>query len=227
MSIVQERCPACAAPLPIQPGDRRLKCSYCGAALNVERHGESISIELTQRMIGTIEQNGVQTQAEFRRLRLTQELTSAEMRLANVQSEMRSIERGPANAVSRTQLNELNAQAIELKQQIARIQAQLYPNAARIPAAPKRPMQRLSPQRIAWLLMSVDGRINRAEFWAGALIFFGVYLALMIVFALQRAIPDEGGTIARAGRGAIESSVRSATTHSALDWNCSWRQTLS
>jgi uncharacterized membrane protein YhaH (DUF805 family) len=203
MSIVQERCPACSAPLPIQPGDQRLTCGYCGASLNIERHGHGISVELAQRVIGSIEQNGAQTQVEFRRLRLTQELSSAEMRLANVQSERRAIARGPINPVSRAQLNELQAQELELQQQVTTLQAQLYPNARSAPIIPKQPMQKVSLQRLGWLLLSMDGRANRAEFWAGAVVIFAIYLALVIVLAIIRAIPDGDGALARAGEAIL------------------------
>src|SRR4051812_40286156 len=114
MSVVQQRCPACSAPLSIPLGIHRLKCSYCGSALSVEEHGDRLSVELGDRMLSSIEQSGAQTQAEVRRLQLTQALSSAEMRLANIQSEMRTIQRGPVNTVSRSQLEELNEKSIEL-----------------------------------------------------------------------------------------------------------------
>src|SRR5262245_14473599 len=113
MSVVQQRCPACSAPLSIQPGVQRLKCAYCGAVLAVEEQGNAISVQIADRMIQSIEQGSSQTQAEVRRLRLTQELASAEMLLANTQSEMRTIQRQPLNAVSRSQLEELNEKSIE------------------------------------------------------------------------------------------------------------------
>src|SRR5438552_608936 len=108
MSVVQLRCPACSAPLPIppgaiQPGNRQVKCSYCGALLNVEDHGDGLSLAFANRVLSSIEQSSAQTQAEVHRLQLTQELSSAEMRLSNIQSEMRTIQRGPINAVSRNQ----------------------------------------------------------------------------------------------------------------------------
>jgi uncharacterized membrane protein YhaH (DUF805 family) len=200
MSIVQERCPACSAPLPIiQPGVRRLQCGYCGSALSVERRGDTISVELAERVIGFIEQSGVQSQAEFRRLLLTQELSSAEMQLANLQSEMRAIQREPANAISRSQLNELQAKSIELRQQIAGLKGQLYPGSQPTPTPRPRPMDwRFTPQRIGWLLLSFDGRTNRLEFWVGALVFLVVYLVLVIVFAILGALPEGDGTSARA-----------------------------
>lgn len=198
MSVVLERCPACSAPLPIQLGDRQVRCAFCGSALNVARQGGAISVELAQRVLGSLEESGALAQAEFRRLRLTQELASAEMRLANLQSEQRTIERGPINAVSRRQLEELSAQSLALRQQIADYQAQLYPNAQVAPVNARRVGDwQITPQRIGWLLFSLRGRAHRGEFWAGALVCAGIYLALVIVMALSRALPNGDGLVVR------------------------------
>lgn len=200
MSIVQQRCPACSAPLPIIQPSERLRCRYCGAALSIERHGSHVSVELAERMIGSLEQSGAQNQAEFRHLRLTQELASAEMQLANVQSEMRSIQRGPVNGVSRTQLNELQAKQIELQQRIASLKAQLYPGSASAPTIPRQSTDlRLTPQRFGWLLFSLNGRANRLDFWVGTLVGVGVYVSLVIVTAILRAMPDDGGALTNLG----------------------------
>lgn len=202
MSVVQERCPACSAPLPIiQPNVRRLQCSYCGSGLSIERQGNSIAVELAEKMLGTIEQSGVQTQAEFRRLRLTQELSSAEMRLAHIQSEIRSIERGPLNGVSRSHLNELRAQAVELQQRIAQIQGELYPEAGQaIPEASKPSSRRgFSPGHIRWLLFSMRGRATRTDFWRGAFVLFGLYIIFSITTAILQAIPEDAGGLASIG----------------------------
>src|SRR5215218_4934473 len=127
-----------------------------------------MAVELAERVLGAIEQGEAQSQAEFQRLRLTQELASAEMRLANVQSEMRAIQRGPVNAVSRRQLDELNEKANDLQSQIANFQAQLYPNRLPAASAPKRLYAwQITPQRISWLLFSIHGRASRLEFWTG------------------------------------------------------------
>jgi uncharacterized membrane protein YhaH (DUF805 family) len=200
MSIVQQRCPACAAPLPIQPGERRLKCVYCGSALSIERHGDEISVELAEQVLGKIEQSGAQTQAEFQRIRLTQELHAAEMRLAHVQGEMRSIQRGPMNAISRTQLNEIHQESLTLQKQIADLKRELDPDAQPAPVEQARVLQRLSPQRLIWMLFTFDGRATRAEFWIGAAITFGIFISLTIVSSILRAIPEAGGgpaTVAR------------------------------
>jgi uncharacterized membrane protein YhaH (DUF805 family) len=171
----------------------RLKCSYCGATLTVEQHGNNLTVELADRVLGAIAQGKVQSQAEFQRLRLTQELSSAEMQLANVQSEMRAIQRGPINAVSRRQLDELNEKADDLQSQIANLQAQLYPNSPSLVGAPTRlEAWRITPQRIGWLLFSTNGRASRLEFWAGAVVFAAIYVALVIIFAIQRLLPDGG-----------------------------------
>ena len=200
MSIVQHRCPACSAPLPIIQQSERLSCRYCGAALSVERHGSTVSVELAERMIGSLEQSGAQNQVEFRHLRLTQELTSAEMQLANVQSEMRSIQRGPVSGVSRTQLTELQAKQIELQQRTASLKAQLYPGSSAALTTPKRSTDlRLTPQRIGWLLFSFNGRANRLDFWVGTLVAVGIYLSLIVVSTFLRAMPDDGSAFAGAG----------------------------
>ncbi|MCB0188298.1 MAG: DUF805 domain-containing protein [Caldilineaceae bacterium] len=192
MSIVQQLCPACAAPLPIQPGERRLKCVYCGADLTIERDGDEISVTLADEVIGKID-----------RLRLTQELHAAEMRLANVQSEIRSIQRGPSNGMSRTQLNQLHQEATKLQQQIASIKVQLDPNAEPVPVAQGGDTQPWSLKKLVWLLFTFNGRATRAEFWAGAAVTFGVWLVLLVLSAIVRAIPETGGGVAAAVRGLL------------------------
>jgi len=182
MSIVQQLCPACAAPLPIQPGERRLNCVYCGADLTIERDGDEISVTLADEVIGKID-----------RLRLTQELHAAEMRLANVQSEIRSIQRGPSNGMSRTQLNQLHKESTTLQQQIASIKAQLDPDAEPAPVAQVGDTQPWSLKKLVWLLFTFNGRATRTEFWAGAAVTMGIWLVLFVFSAIVNTIPDGGG----------------------------------
>ena len=189
MSIVQQLCPACAAPLPIQPGERRLKCVYCGADLTIERDGDEISVTLADEVIGKID-----------RLRLTQELHAAEMRLMNVQSEIRSIQRGPSNNMSRTQLNQLHKESTTLQQQIASIKAQLDPTAEPAPVSAAGDTQPWSLKKLVWLFFTFDGRATRTEFWAGAAVTVGIWLVLLVLSAIVRAIPETGGGIATAIR---------------------------
>ena len=200
MSIVQQLCPACAGPLPIQPGERRLKCIYCGSTLTIERHGDEISVELAEEVIGKIEQSGAQTQAEFQRLRLTQELHAVELRLANVQSEMRSIQRGPSNGMSRMQLDQLYKESTTLQQQIAEIKTQLDPDAQPKMAAEAADKPPLTLDRLRWLFLTFDGRATRTEFWMGAAVTVGIWLTLLAVSAIIRAIPEASGGIANGAR---------------------------
>lgn len=192
MSIVQQQCPACAAPLPVQPAQRRVKCDYCGSALSVEQQGDQISLELAERVIDKLQQSGAQTHAELTRMRLTQELHSAEMRLANVQSEMRSIQRGPSNVISRTHLNELHLESQALQKQIAAIKAQLYPDAQPADAAQSNSTPRLTLERLVWLLFTFGGRATRGEFWIGAGITFVLFLVRLLINSILEAIPGEG-----------------------------------
>jgi uncharacterized membrane protein YhaH (DUF805 family) len=192
MSIVQQQCPACAAPLPVQPGQRRLKCDYCASALSVERHGDEISLELAEQVIDKLQQSGAQTQAEFTRMRLTQELHSAEMRLANVQSEMRSIQRSTMNTISRNHLNELHQESQILQKQIAGIKAQLYPDAQPVHAEQSNSTPQLTLDRLVWLLFTFGGRATRGEFWIGAGITFTLFLVGLLINSLLDAIPGEG-----------------------------------
>jgi LSD1 subclass zinc finger protein len=196
MSVVQQRCPACAAPLSIPPGTRQIRCSYCGSLLRVEGQGGNLSVELADRVINSIEQSGSQTQAEVRRLQQTQELSTAEMRLANIQSEMRAIQRQPITPVSRRQLEELDEESLELQYQIRRLHAIVYPNSQLLPPATRGTRSwRLSPQGVGWLLFSFSGRANRVEYWSGIVVCFCIYLSWLVVTAILRAIGPTDGFI--------------------------------
>jgi uncharacterized membrane protein YhaH (DUF805 family) len=166
---------------------------FCGSALSIERHGSDVSVELAGRVLDSLEQSDAQRQEEFHRLRLTQELHAAEMRLANVQSEVRSIQRGPINAVSRNHLNELHQEQVALQKQIADLKAQLYPDVQPVSIAQEGAEQPFSWERLLWLLFTVDGRATRSEFWTGAAITILIYATMMLVMAISRAIPPEGG----------------------------------
>lgn len=181
MTLVQQRCPACSAPLPaLHLGEQQLTCAYCGSVLHIEHRGDAISVEVAKRVLDRLDESGAQTQEEFRRLRLTQELANTEMRLANVQSEMRTIRRGPMNPMARRQLEELHRESIALQQQIADLNARLYPNATPTPRPSEHPSPRLSWQRLTWLFFSLDGRATRSDFWAGVFVFFAIFVILAI-----------------------------------------------
>jgi uncharacterized membrane protein YhaH (DUF805 family) len=201
MSVVQERCPACSAPLPlVQASIHRFQCDYCGSPLSVERQGSNLTIALAERVLGSLEQSEAMTQAEFRRLRLTQELSAAEMRLANVQSEIRSIQRGPVNAVSRTHLNELSEEQNALQKQIAHLKAQLYPNAAPAAAVQKAAIRPFTVQRLWWLIFTFEGRATRSEFWIGAGIAFIIFLSFITLSTFTQNLPVDVSWIAAAAR---------------------------
>lgn len=181
MTLVQQRCPACSAPLPLlQPGESRLTCAYCGSALRIERHGDEIAVEVAKRVLDRLDENDAQAQDEFRRLRLTQKMANVEMSLANVQREMRAIQRGPINPVARKQLEKLHQESIALQKQIAELNTRLNPNAAAPSSLPERPKLRLSGERLTWLFFSLDGRATRSEFWAGIFVFFAIFVILAI-----------------------------------------------
>lgn len=193
MSIVQQRCPACAGPLSIQPGTRRVQCVYCGSALSIARDGDEISVTLAEEVLGKIEASGAQTQAELQRLRLLQELSNAEMRLASVQGEMRSIQRGQMNALARTHLNELHQESLALQKQIAELKHRIDPDNVPAPGEQVAEKQTLSLDRLLWLFFNFQGRATRSEFWVGALVAVAVWVSLMIMSAIARAVPEGGG----------------------------------
>src|SRR5690606_2070431 len=107
VSVVQEACPSCAAPLQISGNANRIKCPYCATSLAVQRHGSEVALEAAGAISSTIEKSGFDTQSELRRLQVMQELSMAQMRLASVQGEIRAIERLPVTPVTRKQLAEL------------------------------------------------------------------------------------------------------------------------
>ena len=83
---------------------------------------------------------------------------------------MRTIQRGPMTPISRSQLEQLNEQSLELQHEIRRLNAILYPNSQSDATGRQHPQPwRLSPQGIGWLLFSFNGRANRVEYWVGDL----------------------------------------------------------
>lgn len=190
MSVVQEACPSCAAPLDIPASATKFKCPYCSTSLAVQRHGSEVALAIGSALTSSIEKSGTQTQeaikegsyvtqTELRRLQISQDLSMAQMRLSNVQGEIRSIERLPVTPVTRNQLVELRASEADLKRQIKTLSDILNPPppTATSQAVPERSVTTLNNGRnIAWLLFSPTGRISRSQYWIGvavlAVIFF-------------------------------------------------------
>jgi uncharacterized membrane protein YhaH (DUF805 family) len=193
MSVVQEVCPSCAAPLTIPENIARIKCPYCATSLAVQQNGSEVALALTTSVAATIEQSGVQTQAaikegafvtqaELRRLQVAQDLSMAQMRLVNVQGEIRSIERLPLTAVSQKQLRELRANEADLQHQIKNLTDVLYPpSAPASPALAKTPADSDNRRRqLPWLLFSPVGRATRGHYWLGVAILFVIWLFIAL-----------------------------------------------
>lgn len=186
MSLVQEACPNCGAPVQIPPGTIRMKCPYCMMTLAVERQNGEVALEIADRIAGSLERTSARTQAtiqegtyvtqaELRRLQIAQDLSMAQMRLSNVQSEIRAVERSPQTAVTRNQLRDLRSQEVALRQQIAALHNVLYPTATST-AAGHAVTRSASTELIVpgiglrRLLFSFEGRASRSAFWLGLLI---------------------------------------------------------
>lgn len=195
MAVVQEVCPACAAPLVLPTDSTQFKCPYCSTPLSMQRSGNEFTLALANTLTASIEKSGSQTheaikegsyvtQTELRRLQIAQDISMAQMRLSNVQSEIRSIERLPATALTRKQLSELRASEADLRRQIKTLSDVLSPPSPtdpQIKIASKAATTSVTPKGPGWIFFSFKGRLGRRGYWLGGII-------VTIIFSIAVAI---------------------------------------
>ena len=103
MEIMNMSCPSCQAPLKIPNDLDRLTCGYCGSELVVKRTTDFATLNLVEEVSQTIQEVGNETQstiregtsvtqAELRRLQISQEISALQLQLTSVQSEIRTLE---------------------------------------------------------------------------------------------------------------------------------------
>jgi len=197
MALQSETCPSCGAPVEVPENTNQTKCRYCLASLTVERNRGEIGLKVIEKVADSIESSGIKTQsviqegtaitqAELKRLQLSQDLSNTQLRLSSVQSEMRSLERTKLDRITKTQLRELKAQEITLKQHIIMLQDSLNPvltsSATYQSSAGRKPVVESGEHPQAWsnLLFSFKGQIARKQFWIG----FGLVCVIIFIRSL-------------------------------------------
>jgi LSD1 subclass zinc finger protein len=142
-------CSSCGAPLNIPLDAEQVSCTYCGAALIVQRSEGHISLKIAEKVSQTIQDVGGQTQAsiregteitqsELKRLQITQEQSSLQIQLTNIQSEIRSLERLKSDRKIKGQIKELQSKEKNLIARINGLQKFLEPpseNPTKLPSS--------------------------------------------------------------------------------------------
>ena len=148
MDIQTLTCPSCGASLSVPRGASRVTCDYCGNTLGVTLSGKGATLELVQQVAETVAASGESTrsaiedasqvtQAELRRLQLTQELTATQLQLTNIRGEIRALEREKSTRKIRQQLQDLRQQEKRLKEKILKLHQRLNPS-KKTTSAPRR-----------------------------------------------------------------------------------------
>lgn len=213
MTIRQETCPACAAPITVPTDGARMRCPFCNTSLTIERDGGSIGLELAEQMADqmtgritdhvteTVERTGAQTLSELERMHLQHELSNRRLHLAQLESEIRALERMRIDGTVRAQLRDLRGQQAAVVQEIADLNQQLDPDGeiSTSPGIDMPAQNRPLFQRWLWMLFSLSGRSTRMEFWGGI-------LAVALLFFLISLLNDasEAGTGSTAGSTTME-----------------------
>lgn len=83
-------CAGCGAGLQISPELDRFVCGYCGMALQVKRHGGTVSLMAVTDSIKKVQAGTDRTAAELALVRLNSELTSSQEELVRVLGMMHS-----------------------------------------------------------------------------------------------------------------------------------------
>jgi uncharacterized Zn finger protein (UPF0148 family) len=136
MELKSVACPSCGAPLDVPPNVNTLTCMYCGKRLTVDRGQSHLALKTVEEVskkfedVGDRTQQAIRegtyaTQAELKRLQLSQDLSAAQMQLSSTQAEIRSLERQKQNRRTKEQLRELRQQEQSSIQRIKNLQAAL------------------------------------------------------------------------------------------------------
>ena len=133
MNVQKVSCVSCGAPIQVPDDVDRFNCTYCGAGLVVQKGEGHVTLKLAEQISRTVRDSvartqatlreGTQvTQAELKRLQLSQELSAAEIQLSSIQTEIRSLMRQKRNRQIDQQLKELRKQESARLSQIRDLQ---------------------------------------------------------------------------------------------------------
>ena len=135
MNIQKISCVSCGAPVQIPSDVDQLSCTYCGTTLVVQRGEGHVALKTAEEVSQAIQDLGIQTQstireetqvtqAELRRLQLSQRLSAAQIQLSNLQAEIRALERHKRTRQVKSQLKDLRKQETTLSHQIRELELQ-------------------------------------------------------------------------------------------------------
>ena len=143
MNTYKMSCASCGASLNIPEGVNRLTCAFCGSELVIEMGEGYATLKLAEQVSQTIQQTGLTTQVELRRLQVGQELTAAQLQLSNLQSEIRVLRRQKQDRETRDDLMDLLEQEKALRKTISTIYDTLGISRPE-PSAPRKAQYRMS-----------------------------------------------------------------------------------
>ena len=132
MKLVSMSCPSCGGTLSVPDELDRLTCNYCGTQLVVEKKEDYSALRIAEEIEKVIERGTIETKEaiqegteltreEINRLRLSQEISSAETALNNLQSEIRSLERQRLKRKGKKQLKDLRMEESRLRNKLNRL----------------------------------------------------------------------------------------------------------
>jgi uncharacterized Zn finger protein (UPF0148 family) len=205
MNILSMSCTSCGAPLKIPDNIDQLYCAHCGTALIVQRSEGYAALKVAEHLGKAIQESsnktqaaiveGTQvTQAELKRLQLTQELSAAHMQLGNIQAQIRSLQLVKQTKKVKRQLAGLRGSETNAMNHINMLQAALRPidmtggeSVKNIPVAsqkrPKKPFTR-SPFKMGC-----------AVFFLVSLIGVSIVIAITSVAQLAESYVTAGNNI--------------------------------
>jgi len=82
MGIIPMKCSSCGAPLEVDPEMESFSCGYCGAALMVERKGGTIALKMVAEGLKAVQAGTDKTAAELAIQRLQRRLIEVQSRYA-------------------------------------------------------------------------------------------------------------------------------------------------
>lgn len=106
MRILSMNCASCSAPLEIKPETTQFVCAYCGVAQIVDRSGGAVTLNLAAETLGKVQQNT--------------DRIATELALARLYGELETLDNYWTTSKSGRTLD-------EVKEEIARHEALLYP----------------------------------------------------------------------------------------------------
>jgi uncharacterized Zn finger protein (UPF0148 family) len=75
--VVELDCPACGAPIKVEPEDDQFACSYCGQTLAVRREDGKIALEELERRLGRVERTALELPRAYKEYEKAKKLYDA------------------------------------------------------------------------------------------------------------------------------------------------------